>query len=448
MKYLNIALFISAFLILAFVRPADAEPSSGYTGCAEGYEANLVSTTTTDPYWKSSIPNADACTAYNGSSWAGLYYTSISGMHWAYKSGSGYQCGDGVYYRETWECVEAPPCELAGTWQKQEDGSVKCIGTNCTFVDQELADSTICSNEWGPSTCFDGEVSGSETGIDCGSGSGCLLFGGSENPCQNYCPDGWIENGNTGDCESFTDPDAYGNCPTGYSSYTFADNGTSTCVATTDSVSGPVGNAETPSAFDDQIPAPNTGSFSSGTFSVTTMVSPETVVDNGDGTETATINKSVTNSDGSTSNTSTSVNRPSGSGTGTGFTSSGGVAPGYDGSSSETGALAPEENSDNYEMGSAEGDFSGSSLDESDAPEESDIAQLLQDQKNSTFVDLITQTSITTSAPVCSLDWDYKGTAVSFSMCGDLFTDTLDMMGLIMIFISTISAYFIVIGRS
>lgn len=191
-----------------------------------------------------------------------------------------------------------------------------------------------------PSTCSNGVPDGDETGIDCGGSciNECNATGCYPPAEYRTASDGTVS------CAVYADVNSFGQCPSGY----FKTPTMTDCVALSsidfnppswfDDGSPPVEGGGAPVLSTDPPPDyvpgpgddPNQGAFSSTTFNYA-----ESVVDNGDGTETATISKVTTNPDGTTSTSTTSVNRPSGSAAGTGITADGEVEEGFEGEKTE-----------------------------------------------------------------------------------------------------------------
>lgn len=191
------------------------------------------------------------------------------------------------------------------------------------------------------STASNGVQDSGEEGIDCG--------GDNPSVCVSFCPGNTEElygpDGVTLGCFWYGLTDKYGTCPpSSQSSEGLGVDGA--CYKQYDYVLA----ADTVS-----VPSVDPPSFLKGTFSVVSSSSGEIVVDNGNGTETATITTRTIDSDGNDSTTVTSVDRPSGSPTGTGFSGgggTGGIDPGYSGTSETDEDTPPEENPDNYSLDS------------------------------------------------------------------------------------------------
>ncbi len=304
-----------------------------------------------------------------------------------------------------------------------------------------------------PNTCSNGQVDGDESGIDCG--------GSCSAECQFYCPSGYeilLSGDGIEFCGHESEPDELLNCPQG-STLREKTDGSSMCLATPDDYI-PYGMSDEFYSENFELELSNLDiaeptDFSGLDTGSTIDYSGESVVNNGDGTETATVSVTTTNSDGSSSTATTTVDRPEGSASGTGFAPSSssptGVQPaeGTPGNTLVTGTTATEDNPENYnyDLGSGEGDFDGS-LSEDDIPEEDDISDLFTGFLNdSPIATMITGSSIQTSAPVCALHWNYKGKDVVFSFCDEPWPSTLNFMGQILIFLSTVGTYFIIFGK-
>ena len=351
-----------------------------------------------------------------------------------------------------------------------------------------------------PSTCSNYVKDADEIGIDCG--------GSCSADCVQACPDGYILNSGTGQCETSSQPDNYNNCPSPYHYI-----GDDLCFYSIDSTF--VNNTYT--SDDVTITNPTTlGSFnaSSGTFSTssstsdtsetygevksvtqttnsvtnnttTTTLYNEQVTSNGDGTETATTYVTKTFNNGTTEVVyDYTITRPEGSAEGTGIiTDSDGIPTGVqsvdldgDGTTDTIGNIATtndadgdgvpdrveggggtagdgtsiEENPENYDFPApAPGEFGDMVITDDDLPTEDDWLSWFNSEVSSNSVtSLIEGTKITTASPVCKLSGVVMDKTVDFTMCGTLFTDAFSIMGNILLFISFISSWFIIVGRS
>lgn len=285
-----------------------------------------------------------------------------------------------------------------------------------------------------PSTCNDGIISGDETGYDCGGS--CLA------DCTPFCPSSSVtqDNGDgTYSCVESVSLDDYGNCPKD-TSYVQGDTelGGDTpdaCIKTTDPILGPV---DYNPSFDDY-----TEPWDSGSYIIVENAYEPTVVDNGDGTSTETIvtERDLQDADGTSTGSSTTstttnvINNTTGAVISSVTTTSGTTDPTDDPSNYDWSM--PDGFGDNLD-----GDLLG------DLPEEKSIEGLYNSFiMNNPVTTLFENTEITTADSVCSLSWNYKGTDIEFSLCGDPYESTFKYMGNILFFISTITGYFIIFGR-
>jgi len=285
-----------------------------------------------------------------------------------------------------------------------------------------------------PAACSNGEHDEGEEGIDCG--------GVCSTDCTPFCPTSSVteDNGDgTYSCVEIVSLDDYGNCPKG-TSYVQGDTelGGDTpdaCIKTTDPILGPIDY--NPSFDDYEEP------WESGSYIIVENAYEPTVVDNGDGTSTETIvvDRDLQDSSGtSTGSTSTSTT------TNVINNSTGAVISSV---TTTSGTTDPTEDPTNYDwsMPDGFGDDPGGDL-INDAPEEKSIKALYNSFIISNPVTtLFADTEITTADSVCSMTWNYKGTDVEFSLCGDPYESTFTYMGNILVFICTITGYFIIFGR-
>jgi len=179
-----------------------------------------------------------------------------------------------------------------------------------------------------PPHCSNSIIDVDEVGWDCG---------GSCSPCKLGCPSGStviFDGDATYKCLPDLSPlDAFGNLPAGYVApeIVLASDILFNLVEV-DFVDPAQGTYDDYDSIDLSFLDSTSEALThvNGTFSV--VHSAETVIDNGDGTETATVIKTQVNPDGfSGVSSSVSVKRPSGSNLGTGFNSDFSIASGYEG---------------------------------------------------------------------------------------------------------------------
>lgn len=281
--------------------------------------------------------------------------------------------------------------------------------------------------------CDNGVPDSGEEGIDCG--------GSCSADCELYCPYGSSVNYDSDGvafCAYSVPSDSYGNCPSGYIPSSFSD-GSSDCLASPPGDTPfpePTAAAPTSNPFESDTDS-SPVSFTGGSYSSYTDTSTSSPVDNGDGTSTTSTTTNSTNADGSTSTTTTSTTYNNSTG-----------AP-ISSTTSTSGVTSVEENPENYDLQSAgSGDFSGMALGDGDIPAEDDYQSWFDSQVSSNpVVSAIESLSVTTSAPVCSIQGVVMGQTVAFSMCGDLYTDTFSMMGNVLVFLAGVFGYFIIVGR-
>jgi hypothetical protein len=168
---------------------------------------------------------------------------------------------------------------------------------------------------WGtpsePSYCSDNQISGDETGIDCG--------GSCSADCVLICPAGYssIDGVCVADLKNIADP--LGNCPVGYVSVVGG------CRLADPTVDGYYMSQD---FYDDNFSLNPPDDLPDG-FTIGLHISPfkldEIVIDNGDGTETATQEIFYIDDEGNPRKKILTVTRPLGSPTGTGFASVSGL---------------------------------------------------------------------------------------------------------------------------
>ena len=314
------------------------------------------------------------------------------------------------------------------------------------YFEMVVSDEEAC-NSGDPDHCSNGVKDSGETGVDCG--------GECANSCTPQCDEGYMLacSGDPVSCQclAYAEDDEYGNCPSGYSSawdedghYCFS-TGTVTLVD-----SGEAQDSSDPVYSDDTVnQTPDgsdgtTGDSPPDVFSPSTSTSEtssgSTTVDNGDGTSTTTIidtTTTTTNNKSSTSTTTTTIVTDN---------STGGTVS-KDSITTSTGSSEDNPENYSYNLGNGEGDYNGS-LSDDDIPEEDNITDLWENYLTSNpIVELITGSGISVTGTQCSLSFDYNGKVIEFSMCNDPWPDTLDFMGRILLFLSTVSTYFIIFGK-
>lgn len=278
-----------------------------------------------------------------------------------------------------------------------------------------------------PSTCSDGVKSGDEPGIDCG--------GSCSAPCTEYCPDGYavgLDSNNQNICVSITSPDAYGNCPAGWEK-AFDGN----CESSAELLYG-VANLNTnelgslPSGWY-QLP----DSYTPGNFSVAEFTGPTSVVDNGDGTQTATTvtTSSATSPTGSAPATSTTTR--------TVITNISTGAVISDQTTTQTEGPV-EENPANYKWSVADPGSTGD-IPDGIVPTENPFSDFLDSTVSSNpGSTIINSSGLETSNPVCSLSGVVMGQSLTIDFCRPLISDALEMMGAVLVSICYLLAIFIV----
>jgi len=322
------------------------------------------------------------------------------------------------------DCAEPlPPCEVIYTI----NSSGTCEST-CGVGETEFFNCALV-------LLANGSQDGDEEGIDCGGTSG--------DDCERYCPVGTVLELSNDMCQAVADPDSYGNCPSGYTSNIVA--GVTACDYETPAVLAVTGM--TFDQTEDEPPPEFSVSFTTFTTSA------ETVVDNGDGTETASIDViKLDTATGKQTTTTTSVTRDSGSTTGTGFaTSPDGpvILPGFSGSI--TGETGSEENPENYDMSGLssvipaevyDSDISG------DLPEQTDLVA-----KFGLMIDAIplfsalSSVAITTTSGVCSVSTDTPvyGQILTIDLCR--WETFLRSFGVIfMVFVNMLAIFVVIRG--
>lgn len=188
-----------------------------------------------------------------------------------------------------------------------------------------------------------------------------------------------------------------------------------------------------------------------GSESTTTTTTTTTTINNGDNTTTTITTNITTHPDGST--TTETISETTDDGTGD-VLSRDYTTSTNDWSGDWSGDLDAELQgiSDGVLESDPTVDQEGAATSDlvEDVPEESDLSTLWSGYIDSNPIyNTLAGSGLETSDPVCSLSGEVMGTEVEFSMCGELFTDTFNMLGYILIFISTISAYFIlIVGRA
>jgi len=273
-----------------------------------------------------------------------------------------------------------------------------------------------------PETCSNGVKDGDETGIDCG--------GSCSAACEFSCPPGTEEllgpDGVTPGCFWYGLQDKYGNCPRG--SVRATDLGYSdACYQEYGYVAAAAGI--TP----DAITLP---SFSKGSFSVTEVVYPSTIVDNGDGTSTKTTVTQKTDGNGNVTNITNSevINNV------TGATISS--------STEEIGEISAEDNPENYDIAGPETPEYDANLESGeDYPEETDLDQLLDSFQNNSVVQAINGSGLQLSSASCSISATLFNRDVSISFCDSRIIEWLNVIGALLVSITYLSTPFMIFAR-
>lgn len=271
-----------------------------------------------------------------------------------------------------------------------------------------------------PTTCSNGDRDGDETGIDCG--------GSCTSECVNYCPDGTqpVPTYNGGQIVSYgcaniqDNKNSFGSCPSGW----FPSSDGNGCVESlTVLLVQPSASQEYIDSFTDPTVEGSSG-LTTGTFSQTEFYTPETVVDNGDGTETVKLTKITTGSDGSSTSSTTTLIRPSGSSSGTGFTADGTPAPGYEGTTD-----TDEEKPGEATVGSTEraelpdiSDAINSGIDQSFATFNDFIDDVKNSELSDVFTNIMTPPADSSGSDVLSVDMgSYGSQTIDFTSSQGLY---------------------------
>ncbi|MCF6205081.1 MAG: hypothetical protein L3J59_15665 [Methylococcaceae bacterium] len=308
-----------------------------------------------------------------------------------------------------------------------------------------------------PISCTNGTKDPDEDGLDCG---GVCTDACDSSACYPPAKLTFMWNDSEGNpvynCMFQTSPDSYKNCPSGY--YLNADK--SICVSTDSDNNNGLPESYYSGDWDvlpdgTTIPPP---SWEPTDDTTSTSYDPtETVVNNGDGTETVTRTDTTkkynpdTDTWDTTGTKDTTVVRPENSPSGTGFTSDGSggsaVAPGYEGSVVDTSDVPTEDNPENYDYTTPDEPEYDSDLTDL-TPDEDDITGLWQTIFDaSPYASIINNTTIETSGAICESVFYYNGHPVRFGFCGDLASDLFSFMSSIIVFCSGVYALFIVFGK-
>lgn len=301
-------------------------------------------------------------------------------------------------------------------------GSETCqyTGAMGRWLSDEAPITSACPSE--PITCGNGVKDGDETGIDCGGS--CIAS------CVIACPPGTEELlGTDGQPACFwtSVTDDYGNCPPGTTS-SEALGIAGACYKEYDYVSA-AGTIEVPT-----VSGPSMGT---GTFSVVEFETPESIVNNGDGTSTGTVTTTTTDSNGNSTTTTKTTDY-------TGENGTGDIA----GTTTQTDKdVAPEENPENYDYQLEEGEYDGE-ISSDDIPDKESITELVQGfMSDNPVVTTITGSGIDLESSLSQLTWTYPptGTDIVFDLSDR--GGVLSYMGFILVFLSGISSYYIIVGR-
>lgn len=292
--------------------------------------------------------------------------------------------------------------------------------------------------------CNNGVADAGEEGFDCG--------GECSSPCLTACPGGTelTEVGEAGGqqiCVYITQPNSLNQCPSGYEH----------------SVQGsechsiewwePAKLKEDYLTQQDMIDSlytitPKPEEFGGGTLSIVKTASPESVVDNGDGTETATRTITTDDGEGNKSTETVSVDRPAGSQPGTGFSDSPGgpgIAPGYEGTSTTDLQTDGSEDMENYNFDSSMPGPNDYNTEIDDMPEKESIIGIIDGMFDSLpIVSALNSTQIQTSETVCSVSaGEVFGKQIAINLCQ--WEDLLRSLGAVFVIVAQVTAIFIVV---
>jgi hypothetical protein len=341
------------------------------------------------------------CRDYYNGEWRSWTYKSITSTGRGYRVSSSGTSG-GVQYELSY--YGATSCS-DGVLNADETG-VDCGGAVC---------SACAPSE--PENCSSGVQDGDELGLDCGGS--CLA------DCVWKCPTGFTQVENM----CLDQDDTYGlevwGCPSGYVTDPTLE---ATCSRETGLVLAAPDSEVDPLTFADPVYTPST--------TLTSSLSTSSTVDNGDGTSTKTTITDIAGPGGSSSTTTTTtiINNTTGE---------------IESATVETEETPPwYEDEGNYVWDDP--DLTQGASSELEVPEEDNLSDLWSDFLASNPIQsALSGSGITTSTPVCSLSGQVMGHNVEFTMCGDLFVDTFNMMGAILIFVTGIGCYLLVVaGRS
>jgi hypothetical protein len=167
------------------------------------------------------------------------------------------------------------------------------------------------------------------------------------------------------------------------------------------------------------------------------------VVDNGDGTETATRRRTTTDQDGNISSLTVNVIRPSGSEPGTGFDGYS-VAPGYEGNSFIGEETDGSDNPNNYNWDGTISGLEEISGEIEEQTEKKDIFGTIQGLVSSIpLFDAINSVKITVTNPTCVLNAGvFYGKELTFDFCK--WETFLRSIGAMMVAFAQFSAIFVV----
>lgn len=276
--------------------------------------------------------------------------------------------------------------------------------------------------------CDNGVLDTGETGIDCG--------GTCSGSCATYCPPGYgveVDVDGVEFCALSAPPDKHGNCPSGYSLQT-RQSGESVCIhwdsdknnttlpdgtgyiAPTLAADGTTVTGQEPTGTTTPDPA-----WTGYSASVVEQTTPETIVNNSDGTSTGTTThtKTETTSAGTTTTTTTKTTHYGGS------NGSGGVTG--ETVATTTSSTDPTTETGNYTDVSPDDSGGLSETDYGEPPDWEDLKQNI-DAPISEFEDALTGSSIETEDVQCRIDvGNFFGKSISFNFCP--YEDKFEILG-------------------
>lgn len=317
--------------------------------------------------------------------------------------------------------ITPPPYTTISTYAVPSTATFTCYN-NYFKVGIYLITDYPCDST--PPFCSDGLISGDEEGYDCG--------GSCSAPCESFCYgddtfDGYLSN----TCYSSAPPDAYGNCPPGYTDGKVGD----LCLHAYSAPQAKDGfdfpdNPSPPQGFT----TPSTSSSSSTSSSWT----PDPVGASGAGTLSTTTSSTTTNSDGSsTTNNLTTNNYYAGDGEG-----GRGELTGSD-SSSSSSSDDPTEDPSNYNYSyNGEGQGFNADIDLSLLPPAKTFDGLTSFITSNNPVSNMTKDMTLSASGTCSFSLPTPYGSFDLDFCQ--YTWVINLMGAALVFCSYLFALFII----